>query len=88
MLFAGGLVIESCFVNIVHSTWFGRYAREDSNFFRAVLSVERRAFFFFTDYDVPFFRVHRRVDGVAYPFRFFRGFVVLSSRLFSKLLKI
>ena len=31
-VFAGGLVIESCFVNIVHGTWFGRYAREDSNF--------------------------------------------------------
>ena len=39
-LVAGGLVIESAFeqafVNIVHGTWFGRYAREDSNFFRAL----------------------------------------------------
>ena len=37
-LVAGGLesAFEQAFVNIVHSTWFGRYAREDSNFFRAL----------------------------------------------------
>ena len=87
---AGGWVIESAFeqafVNIVHSTWFGRYAREDSNFFRALHgnSPSNDELFFLPITMFLFFAwMVSRTRSV-----FFRGFVVLSSRLFSKLQKI
>ena len=75
---------EQAFVNIVHGTWFGRYAREDSNFFSARYSPSNDERFFFTDYDVPFFAwMVSRTRSV-----FSRIRRVIESRLFSKLLKI